>query len=113
VRQRRARTRKPDARHRRLEFFPVLGLVDRFLAGADHLNAVLLEHAFTRQIQCTIQRGLSAHRRQYRVRPFHRDDLFDHLPGDGFDIRCVRHLRISHDRCRIRVDQDDAISFLS
>ncbi len=45
--------------------------------GADHLDAVLLEHAFAHQIERSVQRGLAAHRRQQRVGPFLLDDACD------------------------------------
>ena len=45
--------------------------------------------------------------------PLLRDDLLDHLPGDRLDVGGVGHLRVGHDRRRIRVDQHDAIAFLA
>ncbi len=113
VRDRRARARQPDLRHRRLELFAVLGLVDRFLLRAYHFDAVFLEHAVSREIERAIQCRLPAHRRQQRVRPLDRDHLLDHLPGDGLDVGRVRHVGIGHDRRRVRIDEDHAIALLA
>ncbi len=104
---------EPDLRHRLLEFFAVLGLVDGLLRGADHLDAVLFQHAVLGQIERAVQRRLPAHGRQQRVGPFLRDDLLHDLPGDRLDVGGIRHLRIGHDGRRIGVHQDDAVALLA
>jgi hypothetical protein len=65
-----------------------------------------------REIECAVESRLPAHRRQQRVGPFERDDLLDHLPVDGLDIRRIGHFRIGHDRRRIRIYEHDAVAFL-
>jgi hypothetical protein len=60
----RLRRRQADAGHRVLELEPVLGLLDRLLVGADHLDAVLLQDAVLVQVERAVERGLAAHRRQ-------------------------------------------------
>ena len=80
--------------------------------GADHLDVVLVEHAFAREIECAVERGLAAHGRQQRIRAFDGDDLGHHGPGDGLDVGHVGHVRIGHDRRRIGVHQDDPIALL-
>ena len=102
-----------DAGHRVLELQAVLGLLDRLLVGADHLDAVLGEHAVLVQVERAIERGLPAHRRQDRVRPLLGDDLLDHLPGDGLDVGHIGHLRVGHDRRRVAVDEDDAVALFA
>ncbi len=102
-----------DARHRRLEFFPVLGLVDRLLGRTDQLDVEAGQDAFAREIERAVQRRLAAHRRQQSVRSLLFDDLGHHRPGDRLDVRRVGHIRVGHDRRRIRVDQDHAIAFLA
>ena len=112
VRERGARAGEPDLLHRLLELLAVLGLVDRLALRADHLDAVLLEHAVAREVERAVERGLPAHRRQQRVGALDRDDLLHHLPVDRLDVGRVRHLRVGHDGGRIGVDQDDAVALL-
>ena len=57
-----------DLDHRLLERLPVLALVDGLGLRADHLHAVLLEHARCEKLHRAIQRRLPAERRQERVR---------------------------------------------
>ena len=102
-----------DARHRRLELLAVLGLVDRLARGADHLDAELLQHAFAREVERAVERGLPAHRRQQRVGPLLLDDARDHLPGDRLDVGGVGHLRVGHDRGRVRVHQHHAVALVA
>ena len=113
VRDTRTRGAEPDPRHRSLEFLAVLGLVDRFLGGADQLDVEFGQHAFAREVERAIQRRLSTHRRQQRVRPLAFDDFRDHRPRDRLDVGDVGHFRIGHDRRRIAVHQDHAIAFLA
>ncbi len=101
---------EPDLVHRVAEFLPVLGLVDHVGARADHLDAVLGQHAQPLQLQRDVQRGLPAHGGQQRVRPFLGDDLLDHRRGDRLNVGGVGHARIGHDGGRVRVDQDDPVA---
>ena len=79
------------------------------LAGADQLDAPLVENAAVRERQREVQRGLASDRRQDRVRALPFDDPLQELEGERLDVRRVGQLRIRHDRRRIRVDQNDAI----
>ena len=83
------------------------------VVGADHLDAVLGQHAVLVQVQRAVQRGLPAHGRQDRVGLFLGDDLLDHLPGDRLDVGHVGRLRVGHDRRRVAVDQDDLVALLA
>ena len=82
-----------DLLHRLLELLAVLGLVDHVGLGADHLDAVLLQHAVLRQIHRQVQARLPAERRQQRIGPLGLDDLGDDLPGERLDVRPVGHVR--------------------
>ena len=113
MRDPRARRSEADAGHRRLELFPVFGLVDRLFRSADQLDIEARQHAFAREVQCTIERGLSAHGWQQRVGPLALDHFGDHRPGNGLDVSHVGHPRIGHDRRRIGIDQDDLVAFLA
>ncbi len=89
---------KADLAHRLLEAFAAFGLVDHLGVGADHLDAVLRQHAVLVEVHRQVQRRLPAERRQQRVGPLGVDDLFDHFPGDRLDVGAIRRRRIGHDR---------------
>jgi hypothetical protein len=110
MRKRRARPREADAAHRLLELLAVLGLVDRLARGADQLDSEFLEHALARKVERAVQRRLAAHRRQQRIRALALDDARHRLPRDRLDVGRVRHLRVGHDRRRVRIHQHDAIA---
>ena len=111
----RARRREADLLHRLAEQLAVFGLVDGFGGGADHLDAVLVQHTHAAQRQRGVQRGLPAHGGQQRKAAGNRiaflgDDLGDDLRRDRLDIGRVGQVRIGHDRRRIGIDQDDPIA---
>ena len=108
----RARGFEADLIHRIAEFLAILGLVDGLRIRADHLHAELLQRAVLEQRQRGVERGLAAHRREHRIRAFLLDDLRHHFGRDRLDIGRVGHVRVGHDRCRVRVDEDDAIALL-
>ena len=113
-----ARRLQADRLHRLAEQLAVLGLVDGLGSGADHLDAVLLEHAHLAQRQRGVERRLAAHGRQQHqlvVRPggaLLLDDLRDDLGRDRLDIGGVGELRVGHDRRRVGIDQDDAVALV-
>ncbi len=100
-----------DLDHGLLEELAVLALVDGLGVGADHLDAVLLEHAGLEERHRGVQRRLAAEGRQQRVGLLADDDFLHHLRRDRLDVGAVRELRIGHDRGRIRVHQDDLVAF--
>ena len=100
-----------DLGHRVAKQLAVLRLVDSVGGGADHLHAELVEHAHPAQRQRRVQRGLSAHGREKRVRTFLLDDLGDDLRRDRLDVSRVSQIRIGHDRRRIGIDQNDPVAF--
>ncbi len=57
-----------------------------------------------------IERSLSTHSRQESVGLFFLNDFLDPLRGDRFNVCLIRYIRISHDRSRIRVHQNDPVS---
>ena len=99
--------------HGLLELLAVLGLVDDVGAGADHLDAELLQDAVLVQVHRGVEAGLAAERGQQGVGPFLLDDLGDDLPGDRLDVGAVGRLRIGHDGGRVRVDQDDLVALFA
>ena len=58
-----------------------------------------------------VQPGLAAHGRQQRVGAFLFDDLGYGFRGDGLDIGGVGKAGVGHDRGRVRVDQNDPVTF--
>jgi len=88
----------------------VLRLVDGVRLRPDHFDAVFRQHAHLVELQRAVQRGLSAHGGEQRVRLFLRDDLRDDFGRDWLDIGRVRKLRIGHDRRRIGIHQNDPIA---
>ncbi len=108
-----ARAFEPNLGHRDTKQVAVLSHVDRFPRGSDQFHLVFLENAFANEIERTVQCGLSAHRRQQRVRPFFLDDSLDSCPVNRLDIGRVGHIRVSHDGRRIRVHQNDPESLLA
>ncbi len=111
----RARRLQPDPGHGLAETAAVFRLVDGVGRGADHLDVEFGQRALPAQRQRAVQRGLSAHGRQQREAAgndvaFLLDDLGDDLGRDRLDIGGVRQFRIGHDRRRIGIDQDDAIT---
>jgi hypothetical protein len=65
------------------------------------------------QVQREVQRGLASERRQDRVGALALDDAGQHLDGQRLDVRPIGDLRVGHDRRRVRVHQDDAISLFA
>ena len=102
-------TRSPMRRIASREQLAILGHRDRARIGADQLHAVLLEHAAVCERQRDVERRLSAHRGQQRVRALALDHLLDELGRHRLDVRPVRELGIGHDRGRIRVHEDDRV----
>ena len=102
-----------DLAHRLLEEQAVFGLLDGLDLRADHLDAVLVENARLGKLDGKIQRRLTAHGRQQRIRPLALDDGFDELHGQRLDVGAVRQFRIRHDRGRVRIDQDDLVALFA
>ena len=99
-----------DAPHRFGELAAIFGHRDRARVGADELNAVLLEYAVLVELHRDVERGLSAHRREQRVRPFLFDHELDVLRRDRLDVGAVGELGIGHDRRRIGVHENDLVA---
>ncbi len=89
----RVRRLEPDLAHGVAEQLAVLGHVDRGPRGGDQLHAVLLQHALAHQVERGVERGLSAHGRQQRIRALLLDDARHRAPVDRLDVDRIRHLR--------------------
>ena len=72
--------------HDALEGLAVLAEVDGVNVRANQLDVVLLEDAALAQLDGRVQSGLAAQGRQDGVGLFLRDNLLDHLGGDGLNV---------------------------
>ena len=113
VHQHRTRRVEPDARHGAAKELAILGLVDGFPRGADHLNAEGREHPFPIQIQRAVERRLPAHRGQQRLRALLFDNLRERTPVNGLDVGGIGHIGIGHDGGGVRVGEHDPIALLA
>ena len=77
------------------------------------LAAVALQRPLSARASADVQAGLTAQRRQHGVRLLDGDDLLDDFGRDRLDIGAVGHLGVGHDGGRVRVDQDDLVTFLA
>jgi hypothetical protein len=108
----RPRNLDADAVHAVLEELPVFRGLDGLVIRADQLHAVTFERAVFVQRDGEIDPGLASHRRQDRVGLLALDDPLQELRRERLDVGPVRELRISHDRRRVRVDEDDPVSLV-
>ena len=91
--------------HRALEPAPVLRPVDRLERRAEHLDAQPVEVTGLRERDAQVETGLTAQRRQQRVRSLPPQDLQDGGGREGLDVGPVGEPWVGHDRGRVRVDQ--------
>ncbi len=95
----------------------IFSSMDNIPCCANHLHAKPIQNAIIKQLTGAVQSCLAAERRQEGIdlvapTMFFFNDLGDSVCSDRLDIGPVSHLRIGHDRRRIRVDQDDLKTFL-
>ena len=65
------------------------------------------------QIKCAVQGSLTTHCWQNRVWFFSSNNALYHFPGNWFNVGHIRHLRISHDGCRIAVHQNNFVTLVT
>ena len=102
-----------ELRHGGLEEVAVLGARDGLGVRADHLYSAFCEDAGLRQPRRHVERGLSAKRREQRVRALLADDRGDGVDGQRLDVGRLGHLRVGHHRRRIGVREDDFVSLFA
>ena len=99
-----------NALHRDIELLSILGLIDRFLCRADHLDTVFFQHAFRIELQRTVQCRLPTHRGKHRVGALALNDSRHGLPLHRLDVSGISHGGIGHDRRGVGVHQNDPIA---
>ena len=99
-----------DFGHGVAEFLAIFGFINHFRLRTDQFAAVFFQNAGLGEFERGIERSLSAHGRQKRIRAFLGDDFFNNLDRDGFDIGGIGQPRISHDRGRVGIHQNYAIA---
>ena len=104
---------QPDLLHRGLEPAPVLRGVDRLDARTDQLDVELFEHPGFVERDREVERGLTAERREQRVRTLPLDHAAQTVDGEGFDVGGVGEIRVGHDRRRVGVHQDHPVALLA
>ena len=112
VREARTRHLEPDALHGGLELVTILRGGDRLGPGPDDLDPVALEHAELDELHGEVERRLPAKGRQQGVRPLLLNDPLQHLGIERLDVGAVCRARVGHDRGRVRVGQNDAVTLL-
>ena len=109
----RARDVEADFQHQLLELLAIFAALDGVFLRADQFHAVLGEDAGAGELEGKVQRGLTSERREEGVGLLLGDDAFHGFDRERFHVGDVRGLRIGHDRGRIGVHQDDAVTFLA
>ena len=95
------------------EQLPVLGTVDHVHAGAEQLHSELFEHSSVRELDRDVQGRLAPQCRQDRVRPLASEHVAHALQVEWLDVGAIGKARVGHDRGRVRVDDDRAVSVLT
>jgi len=84
-----------------LERGPVLTPYDGINLNADYLDAILIEDSGTGQLSAQVETSLPAQVGEQGIRLFFLDNLRHHFEIERFNIRHIRHLRVSHNGRRI------------
>src|SRR5690606_5053643 len=86
-----------DVLHRLLEQFPVLRLLYRHQRRSEQFYAIAVEYAVIGKLNRHVEAGLASEGREYPVRSFTFDYLFDHVYGYRLDIDAVGRIPVRHD----------------
>ena len=101
---------KSDLCHRFLELISVFSPFDRLQIGADHFNPVFFKYTPFGNFDGDVQGSLTPDRRQDRIGTFLPHDFFNNIRRNRLYVSMIRHLRIRHDGCGIRIKKNDLIS---
>ena len=109
----RCRDDEPAGENRIAEELAVLRATNDVDLSTDQLDPEIVEDAGLRQCNCEVERSLAAERREQRVGTLALEDGRDPLEVERLDVRAVGESRVGHDRRRVRVDDDRAITLLT
>ena len=102
---------KSDFGHCDLEVFAILCGGDRIGVGTDHLWLTRnTDQPALEQLHGDVETGLTAEGRQHGIGLFLVDDGRQHFPGERLDVGRICKVRVSHDRRRVGVGEDDAVT---
>ncbi len=99
---------QPSGQQRVAEQGAVFGDANRVEPGPDQLDAVAGQNAVLAEFQRQVEPGLAADGGQHGVRPFLRDNGFQRLKRQRFDIGGFGQIRVGHDGGRVGIDQHHA-----
>jgi len=102
-----------DLDHRQLEPLAVFGRGDCFGIGADQFDTMFFEHASFEGLHRQVQGRLATQRGQQSIGLLDLDDFGKHLERQRLDVGRVGELGVGHDRCRVRVRQDDPVALVA
>ena len=107
-----ARGLEPELVHGLAELLAVLAALDGRQVAADHLDAVLVEHARLGELNGRVEARLAAQGGEKRVGALLLDHALHEGGRDGLDVRTVRELGVGHDGGRVGVDEHDLVAVL-
>src|SRR5258708_14723020 len=105
-----ARHIKSDALHSAFEELAIFSFGNRRSIGTDQLYPVPSERSAPVLLHRGVERSLAADGWQKRVRSFLGDDQLNNFGSNRLNVGTGRKLRISHDRGRIGIYQDNLIA---
>ena len=105
------RNRLMDFLHSFLEHFAVFTTFDSADLSAQQTNVVFAQNALLFQFHSHVQANLTAKCCQQGIRMLTFDNFFNEFNADRFNIYTVSHMHISHNGCRVTVNQYNLQAF--
>ena len=105
------RNRLMDFLHSFLEHFAVFATFDCTDLSAQQTNIVLVQNALLFQFHSHVQTNLPTKSCQQGIRTLTFDNFFNEFNADRFNIYTVSHMHISHNGCRVTVNQYNLQAF--
>ena len=90
-----------------LELLAIFSFLDDIILGAEQFNLVFLKDSTLPKFNRQVQPGLPAQSRKNGIRPFFFNYQFKKIYRQRFKISVRRDFRISHDCCRVRINQNN------
>ena len=99
--------------HTITKFLAVFGTINHIGFCSDHLYTQFLKYASFPECKGGVESRLPPHGREEGVWAFFFQYFCNCFRRDGFNIGCIRHVRIGHDGGRIGIHKNDPVSFLA